>query len=211
MDSDEEDDRDFTPDEDKENGLDTELQDIFNDLEDDSARALNTERTTNVNGLEEPPGRLTRAQKAKRGLGLQGAAMLELVDENGRPYPREYNNPLLDQFGKDEPARSNHKITKRKKNKQNIHHHHGRSQAAEHVYQGNAERVSRRSSSASMKSVRFEDQDSTTPATIRVNHQGFEPVINIAVDPDESDKENSQPQFEAYQPNVVSLSTSIYQ
>ena len=209
--SDEEDDRDFTPDEDKENGLDTELQDIYNALGDDSARALTTERTTDVNGLEEPPGRLTRAQKAKRGLGLQGAAMLELVDENGRPYPGEYNNPLLDQFGKDEPAHSNHKITKRKKNKQNIHHRHGKGQAAEHVYQGNPERVSRRSSSASMKSVRFEDPDSTTPATIRVNHQGFEPAIDIAVDPDESDKENSQPQFEAYQPNVVSLSTSVEQ
>ncbi|MCJ1423827.1 hypothetical protein MMC29_001712 [Sticta canariensis] len=209
LDSDEEDDRDFTPDEDKENALDTELQDIYNDLGDDSARALTTEITTNVNGLEEPPGRLTRAQKAKRGLGLQGAAMLELVDENGRPYPGEYNNPLLDQFGKDEPAHLNHEITKRKKNKQNIHHRHGKGQAAEHVYQGTPERASRRSSSASMKSVRFEDPDSTTPATIRVNHQGFEPAIDIAVDPDESDKENSQPQFEAYQPNVSpSITTS---
>lgn len=213
MDSDEEDDGDFSPDEDKENNHSTKLQDIYNDLVEDSARDItNTERTTNLDGVEEPPGRLTRSQKAKRGLGLQGAAMLELVDDNGRPYPGEYNNPLLDLFGKDELPHSNQKKRKRKQKR----HHHGKSKAAVEVYEGNPERVSRRSSSASMKSVRFEDPDSNTPATIRgletmnrTNHQDFEPAIDIAVDRDESDKENSRPHFEAYQPSAVSLPTLI--
>lgn len=213
MDSDEEDDGDFSPDEDKENNHSTELQDIYNDSVEDSARDIsNTERTTNLDGAKEPPGRLTRSQKAKRGLGLQGAAMLELVDDNGRPYPGEYNNPLLDLFGKDELPQSNPKTTKRKQKP----HRHGKGKAAVQVYEGNPERVSRRSSSASMKSVRFEDPDSNTPATIRgletmnrINHPDFEPAIDIAVDRDESDKENSRPQFEAYQPSAVSLPTLV--
>lgn len=212
LDSDQEDDGDFSPDEDKENDLSSELQDIYNDVEEDSARAISdTERATNLDGVEEPPGRLTRSQNAKRGLGLQGAAMLELVDENGRPYPGEYNNPLLDLFGQDELPHSNHDTTKHKNNNQKLHHH-GKSKAAVQVYQENPERVSRRSSIVSIKSVRFEDPDSNTPATIRgletmnhINHQDFEPGIDIAVDHDESDKENSQPHFEAYQPSAVSL------
>lgn len=213
LDSDEEDDGDFSLDEDKENNLSTELQDIYNDVVDDSPMAIFTERTTNLDGVEEPPGRLTRSQKTKRGLGLQGAAMLELVDENGRPYPGEYKNPLLDLFGKDELLHSDHNTTKRKKTKRTLHPH-GKGKAVVQVYQGNPERVSRRSSRTSLKSVQIEDPDSNTPATIRgletvnrMKHQRFEPAIDIAIDPDESDKENSQPQFETYQPSAVSLPT----
>lgn len=208
LDSDEEDDGDFSPDDDKENDLSTEIQDIYKDALDDNTGAMSTERTTNLDGVEEPPGRLTRSQKAKRGLGLQDEAMLELVDENGRPYPGEYNNPLLDLFGGDELPRSSHSAMKRKKNTEKLNHR-GNGKSAAQVYQGGPERVSRRSSSASMKSVRFEDPDSNTPATIRgfetmscINHKDFEPAIDIAVDPDESDKENSQPHFEAYQPSA---------
>lgn len=210
LDIDEEDDEDFSPDEDKENDLSTELQDIYNDALDDSAGDMLTERTTNLDGVEEPSSRLTRSQSAKRGLGLQGAAMLELVDENGRPYPEEYNNPLLDLFSKDEV---HHNTTKHKRIKEKLNHR-GKSKATIQVCQEEPERVSRRSSSASMKSVRFEDPNSNTPATIRdfetmnrINQQGFEPAIDIAIDPDESDKENSQPHFEAYLPGAVSLPT----
>lgn len=213
LDSDEEDDGDFSPDEDKENNVSVELHDIYNDAVDDSVRAISTESTTNLDGLEEPPRRLTRSQKAKRGLGLQGAAMLELVDENGRPYPREYNNPLLDFFDKDEMPHSNLNSTQLKKYKLKLHHH-DKGKSAIQVLQGNSERVRRRSSSTSTKSVRFEDSNSNTPATIRclettnrIDHHYFEPAIDIARDPDESDKENSQPQFEAHRPSAVSLPT----
>ena len=209
--SDSENDEDFTPDEEEAHDLATELAEIYNDVPESSEAATSAERTTNLDGVEENPGRLTRSRQAKRRLGIQGAPMLKLVDENGMPYPGQYHNPLLDLFGNDEPGRSSQNAIMQSKTKPILSR--GRRDGnAIHVYQENPERLSRRSSSASMKSVRFEDVDSTTPATIRdvensdrSELEDHESGNEVVLDLDESDKENSEPHFEAYEPSAVSL------
>lgn len=210
-DSDSENDEDFALDEGEMHDLTTELAEIYNDMPDSNVAATSTERTTNLDGVEEIPVRLTRSRQAKRGLGIQGASMLELVDENGRPYPGQYNNPLLDLFDNDEPPQSSQSEIAHSKMKP-ILNRSRRDGNAIHVYQENPEHLSRRSSSASMKSVRFEDADSPTPATIRdventdrSEVEDLESGNEVVLDLDESDKENSEPHFEAYEQSAVSL------
>lgn len=205
--SDSENDENFSLDEGELNDLTTELADIYNDEPENSLAAAFAERTTNLDGIEEIPGRLTRSRQAKQGLGIQNSAMLELVDENGRPYPEEYSNPLLDLFENDDPPQSNQSRIARDKIKP-ILNHRRQDENAIQVYQENPDPPSRRSSIASMKNVRFEDAESTTPAIIRdidnAEHSEDED-LESGSGMDESDKENSEPQIEAYEPSAVSL------
>lgn len=90
----------------EEEDLAGELRDLQRDLDSDTKGddMANTETTMELDGPEELSGVITRSRGVKRGLGLQGPALLQLLDVNGRPYPGGYSNPLLDLYGGDEPA-----------------------------------------------------------------------------------------------------------
>lgn len=206
-----EDDDEFLPDEEGDIKLSAELEDICNDKTENGGSPVFVERTIDLDGLEEAPGRLTRSRQAnRRGLGLQGEVMLKLVDENGRPYPAEYNNPLLDLFRKDEPAIPTQLSSKRKRSRSTPKFC-GQENTAQNIYKSKPDCVNRRSSSSSHKNARHEDADSTTPATIREiedtdsSDDDFEPTRDFVLGLEDSDKENSQPHGNI-ELSVVSLS-----
>ena len=145
--------------------------------------------------------RVTRSQKPNEGLGLQGPTLLELVDENGRPYPGAYNNPLLDFFSQEEPLRAQ-EGSRRKRRKTNglIETHQGTTTTSD-TSSGAFPPRTRRESSASVKNVRFQDSPLVTPPTTILDpddlgdteDEDFEPPIDIHDEIDESDKENAEP------------------
>jgi hypothetical protein len=217
VDRDSETDDDYSLGEDDMDDLSKEIKDIRNDSDnktgdDDFTVVEDTETPSNLGGRSEWPRRSARSRKAG-GLGLEGEDMLKLVDENGRPYPGEYNNPLLDLYldGEDEPScqPEKHK-TKHRKNMQSSTHQENFDMATEEL-STQPEGVTRRSSSAIRKGVHFQDADLETPATIRElqdsdqSDEDFQPSSDITPSLYESDKENSQPQYEAEGSSVVSM------
>lgn len=217
VDRDSETDDEYSPGEDDMDDLSMELKDIRNDGDntagvDDFVVVENMETPSNPGGLVEWPRRSARSRKAG-GLCLEGEDMLKLVDENGRPYPGEYNNPLLDLYldGNDEPQfqPEKHKIKHRKKRR--LSNRQATVDIATEELSTRPEGVRRGSSSASRKGVRFQDVDLETPATIRESQdsdqsdEDFQPSSDITPNLHESDKENSQPQYEAADSSVVSM------
>ena len=175
--------------------------DITSDM-DDPMHSLNEDRSLQVDRVASKSDRAMRSwrrrQRQQQGLGLQGEQLLELVDENDRLYPGKYQNPLLEQYYQEEfvplEVKGNHAS-----NTQDTTNHMGQVR--------NTERVSRRSSSASMKSVRFREDLSRTPATILEvddsedsDDEDFEPGKEAEDNSSESNKENvkpNQPSLEA--------------
>ena len=155
--------------------LDQELR----NLRDEAIHRSGPERTADSAGVE--GAIFTRSRKNNAGLGLS------------LPYYGPYYNPLLDQYSQYDPVdvvspaiddeypsdQQAKFLTRSKRNRL----------AAE------VERSQRRISSGSSKSVRFEDEEIATPATVRLSElsededdSDFEPRED-----DESDKENTQP------------------
>ena len=180
-------DEDFAPD-DEEDDLFTELGDLQNDLN----GAVDT-----IDGISQDyvqPQRITRSRKSPKGLGL-----LELVDDNGRPFPGPYNNPLLDLYGQDETPTDQSEIGARKRGSTDLTQHSSenirsilRSSSTSPQY------VSRRESAGSTRSVRFENAEPATPATVReseVSDDADDGDFELG-EVDESDKENAEPQDE---------------
>lgn len=200
-----------------------ELKDLRNDTEEDYvAVSGGTEVPLHQVGAAASPRRSTRSRKAG-GLGLEGQDMLKLVDENGRPYPGEYDNPLLDLYlyGDDEtrpqlPSRPVIEEAKPNKKKctsdlrQNIER-----TARESDMQ--SERVNKGTSDPGWKGVRFQDVHLETPATVRdfqdSDQSDYEdPVTSSEMTPDQdgSDKENSEPRHELAESGAVSMITCIF-
>ena len=185
-----------------------ELQDIHNDLRDMVAKDGGdaTDATTAAQDSEnadQMSRRVTRSQRVPRGLGLQGPAILELVDENGRPYPGAYNNPLLDFYAQEGLSRDQGTPPKKRRKLKGII---------------DAPQVtlprSRRESSASIKNVRFQDESLVTPPTTVLGPEDsedpedndFEPPEELDYEIDESDKENTEPRAGSNSSNVSSKS-----
>ena len=199
-DSDDRDDEDFLADD--EEDLVEELQDLQNGQQhttyEDSDDA---ERTPNLDGAEEKSRNNTRARlRRKTGLGLQSTALIELLDDSGRPYPGEYSNPLLDLFDQDEPIHEtiDDRLVKGRKGRR-LRDAVRKENKATNSSSTNSQTGSGQVSSNSTKAVRFEDADAMTPATVRLddgnefsNAQGLQ-TQNSAGFMDESDKENAEP------------------
>ena len=179
------DDGDFAPDDEEEEDLDGELEDLQNDI----GAAADAVRTDIVQSQ-----RNARSRRSPQGLGL-----LQLLDENGQPYIGQYNNPLLDFYGQDEIPQKQPEIKVRKrrtadstqKSSENIRGILRDSSASPQDF-------GRRDSAGSNRSVRFENADSVTPATVRESEDSED-----ADDDDfefgeveESDKENAEPLIE---------------
>ena len=182
------DEEDFTSEDEEADNLAAEIHDLQNDLSD----SADADESVRQDGFQ--PRRTTRSRGSPNGLGL-----LPLLDDNGRPFARQYNNPLLDLYGQDEPTHSPAEIKVRKRGTADLIQH-----SSENITSilrdssASPQRVGRRDSAGSSRSVRFENFEPTTPATIRESEDsedaedgdfGLEKV-------DESDKENAEPQDE---------------
>ena len=183
-----EDDQDFVPNEKEEDDLGAELFDLQNDL----SGAADTNGGTSQVDIQ--PQRVTRSRTSPKGLGL-----LQLLDDDGRPFTGQYNNPLLDLYGQDEALTSQSEIRLRKRgttdltrsSSNNIRSILRDSSASPHC-------VSRRDSAGSTRSVRFEKAEPATPATVRESEDSEDADDSDfeLSEVDESDKENAEPQNE---------------
>ena len=181
-------DDDFAPDEEEEDDLGAELGDLQNEIN----GAVDADEGTSQDDMQ--PQRITRSRRSPKGLGL-----LELLDENGRPFPGQYKNPLLDFYGQDEAPTSQSEFKTRKRATPDLTQN--SSENIRSILRGSLASpkcVIKRDSAGSNRSVRFENAEDATPATIResedsedANDGDFElPEV------DESDKENAEPQNE---------------
>ncbi|KAL9613149.1 MAG: hypothetical protein Q9167_002314 [Letrouitia subvulpina] len=150
----------------------------------------------------------TRSMRQRnKGLGLEDTLLL--VDEYGRPYPKEYDNPLLDYFYDDHP-----KTGKLSDSQNNMTKVPGGTVTRNKIYQDvdSHSKTPSRSSSASTKNVRFEEPEVPTPATIMEvditddsEDENFEPDEDTDTSIDESDKENATPRLDKSQSEKVNL------
>ena len=151
--------------------------------------------------------RSTRSQALKQGLGLQGPEILKLRDDNGRPYPAGYNNPLLELYNQEASAQT--EVNARKRKRHNNTHQVNTRQKVNKQGQGHQDPaptppINRRESSSSSKSVRFEDNALTTPPTTKLDaedsedteDEDFQPPDVAPDEMDESDKENAEPKVD---------------
>ena len=206
-DDDDDEDDDFVLNEDEEQDLTAEIHEIEDDLQKMADKEAGgvlaiTNGVENSPTEDENPRRVTRSQRLS-GLGLQGPAMLELLDENGRPYPGAYNNPLLDFFSQQDASVA--KASPRRKRRRT----NSMSEALESTPHGPSTSSRalapqrRRESSASLKNVRFQDDSLATPPTTILapedsedtEDEDFELSANENSEVDESDKENAEPRF----------------
>ena len=212
------DDEDFAPNAEYDEGLDVEMDDLRDEaasgVNENELQLLDADRTVHLDGTALATGRLTRSsrQRKHQGLGLQGEDMLELVDENGRQYPGEYYNPLLEQYYQDQPQ------TQVERGSNHLEVRKSRLNDARGAMRRMLipEQTSRRSSSASMKSVHFQEDEVKTPATIlEVNDTGasddedFELNEALESTSSESNKENVKPGDQASNSSNVSLASAV--
>ena len=201
--SDDDDDEDFAPDDEEDEDLHAELNDLQRDFSVDVYEG-NDGTVRDVQGKHKANG---WSRRAARGLGL-----LALVDENGRPFPGEYENPLLDKYNQDEPSPRVPTLRVRKRRSAKAAQSNGK-HASRGVQESSASsaRVSRRSSAGSNKSVRFDDAEAETPATVRDfedSDQDDSDFDNAGVN--ESDKENAEPRADESNTSDVSMVSNFY-
>ena len=199
-----EDDGDFDPDlqddgdSDDGAGADEVLEDELEGLHDDLQPG---EEET----FEDTRGSRARSRKKK---GAKGTGLgLDLGDG-------AYHNPLLDKYSQDEPRARPPALkapSKKPKDKRNLSNPKIRSTIID------SQRIERRGSAESIKSVRFEDGMAMTPATVieaaeqdaSEDDEDFDPTgHDSSTDLDESDKENAEPVEDASSLSGTSDSSS---
>ena len=184
---------DYLPD-DGDNDGDEDVGAELEHLHDESQPGADeSERVILRSHSKDPGGTRRKSTRSHRGLGLMG-----LLDENGQPFSGNYENPLLNKYGQDEPPRRGPRVRGKKRRTTDIAQNSVKN--VENSLQGSPsdpERVSRRSPAVSNKSVRFEAAEPATPATVREFQDSDEEDDDF--DPgkvDESDKENAEPRTE---------------
>ncbi|MCJ1436226.1 hypothetical protein MMC27_005604 [Xylographa pallens] len=177
--------------------LANELQDLNQELEDFDNGLRNSERTAISNGVTDHASIIPKSRKRRReeGLGIYEKAPFDFLHSDEVQYVGEYHNPLLDQYYKDEPF-----LRRRTSAKQNAS---SKVRGGGTVLEGKMSKsipAGRRSSSTSLKSVRFEGEEFETPATVRQvsesdvdDDEDFEDDVGAATDSTESNKENVRP------------------
>ncbi len=192
MNSVESDEEDFSPDFENHENLDAELEDLYEDLR---AGANDDEHTIAENGAQGT----ARTSRRKSRRSPKGLGLLRLLDEHGQPFVGEYDNPLLDKYDQAEPPPAHQLVGPSKRRSRS--HAKGPVRSAKHGVQDSSaslERVSRRGSAGSNKSVHFEDAEPATPVTVRESQDSDEEDDDdFELDEvDESDKENAEPPIE---------------
>lgn len=154
---DDDDDEDFMPDNAISEDIASELEELHEDLQDAKGGRLNTDDQS----------RSERPKRRRKRPG--GLASLEHYDEDDWSSAGLYNNPLLDYYATDEPASS----------ASNSQKHVGgiasNTLDAEIDSQRNRHNSRRRMPAENRRSVRFEDPETASPATVRrsqgTNHE----------------------------------------
>jgi len=190
----------------EEEDVSAELEDIHQELRDQSGgdeanRSQEAAMAPVIDFARTGLRRSKRSQGAKQGLGLQGHELLKLTDRNGRPYPNGYSNPLLELYQQEGTARPDANARKRKRKIVQDHEATHQSPKANSKESAATRPANRRESSASSKSVRFEENTLTTPPTTILDpedsedteDEDFEPPADGKDETDESDKENAEP------------------
>ena len=201
------DDEDYTLDDEEEVNLEAELRDIANEAQgfEEEVEIGILEDVGEIPTIDSTVAELRNATRSRRrqqqhqGLGLQGEGILALVEENNRQYPTENINPFP------EVNRQEHHPKSTKKKARHSRIHKPRLNSVQRSAQSctDLERLTRRSSSASVKNVRFQDNELKTPATV-LETDGTEESDDEDFDPDkldensssESNKENIEPDIE---------------
>ncbi|KAL8654489.1 MAG: hypothetical protein Q9226_003421 [Calogaya cf. arnoldii] len=144
----------------------------------------------------------TRRPRKARGLGLITSSLL--VDENGKPYPETYDNPLLDMFADDESVERAASPECKKpggpgpasRQRRSRRHHPGVETSTPSMGSG-------KSPGENGKIVPVHESEFDTPATVRLESSDdsgdddFEPSDDIGMAEEESDKENATPGSQA--------------
>ena len=170
--------------------LDEEIQNLLADSNEQDSHYIAAGGRTSTR-------RRTRSDKSAQGLGI-----LPLIDDNGEPFVGQYSNPLLDRYSQYQPYNMTSALKVRK------HHKPSGDQFTRSGMKGNLQDSSatpepkgRRDSTGSNKSVRFEDQEVATPATVResqVSDDQDDEDDDSDFEPNEvngSDKENAPPRL----------------
>lgn len=196
-----EDDEDFDPA--AEDDVDLEADTAKGECLEDELRALQSDLQHDEEEAFDSGRRLrTRSRKKSTGLGLEffGSGT--------------YHNPLLDQYSQDEPLtappahKSRSMVSKGRRKVRS-------SNSPRSIL--NPQNVNRRDSAGSIKSVRFEDGEAMTPATVieareddeEEDDEDFLPAgLDGSIDLEESDKENTEPMHDAINPLDTSDSSS---
>lgn len=175
-------------------GLEDELEGLHNDLQPGEDETLEDKRGSRAR---------SRKKKGEKGTGLG-------LDLGGGAY----HNPLLDKYSQDEPLARPPALkapSKKPKDKRNLSNPKIRNSIID------SQRIERRGSAESVKSVRFEDGMVTMPATVieaaeqdaSEDDEDFDPTgHDSSTDLDESDKENAEPAEDASSPSGTSDSSS---
>lgn len=206
-----EEDEEYVLEDDEESVLANELRDLQRESDtmlggDEHQHSKSPDRPMHLFESGKSQRRLTRSQRRVQGLGLDNGGILELVDENGRPFPGEYSNALLDYYTRDDAASDTVPETTSKKRKSVVR----KSDVCADLVSLKthaSNRPNRRSSTGSAKSVRFEEPSydaSDTNVTDEEDELNDEDIrADGAMDSDEeSDKEN-------FEPEVLSSDSSI--
>ncbi|KAL8850515.1 MAG: hypothetical protein Q9221_004563 [Calogaya cf. arnoldii] len=144
----------------------------------------------------------TRRPRKPRGLGLITSSLL--VDENGKPYPETYDNPLLDMFADGESVERAASPEREKlggpgpasRQRRSRRHHPGVETSIPGTGNG-------KSPGENGKSIPIHESEFDTPATVRLESSDdsgdddFEPSDHIGMAEEESDKENATPGSQA--------------
>ena len=185
----------------------SELEDLNQESQDFDKGLRNAERTilSNSTGQDMNIVPKSRERRREKGLGIYRTESLDVPEKHEAYYVGEYHNPLLDQYYKEEPI-----LQHQKPAGQNASF---KLRGRGSIMQGKSSKstpASRRSSTASLKSVRFEGEELETPATIRElfgseaeDDEDFDPEGSVTTDSTESNKENVQPGKKSKRPKIV--------
>ncbi|KAL8767283.1 MAG: hypothetical protein Q9194_006033, partial [Teloschistes cf. exilis] len=181
----------------KKNDNDIELVEVLADS--DAVQEYSPNAIAIESSHPDPPRR--RPSRVVNGLGLRASSLL--VDEDGKPFPGDYDNPLLDFFADDELSQGQDLTASvRKERKQptttSQRHQNHHSEIVDRTRPAETRKKSRTEG----KTVRFEEAELATPATVQLgasndpddsNDPDFEPFEDENEEVSESDKENATP------------------
>ncbi|KAL8629218.1 hypothetical protein Q9189_005069 [Teloschistes chrysophthalmus] len=179
------------------NNHDIELVEILADS--DAAQGPSANSAAIESSHLDPPRR--RSSRRVNGLGLRASSLL--VDEDGKPFPGDYDNPLLDFYADDKLFQGQDLTASVRKQREQPTATSQRHQTRDsEISDGTRPAETRKKARTEGKTVRFEEAELATPATVHLGAMNdpddsddldFEPFEDENEEVSESDKENATP------------------
>ncbi|KAL9579297.1 MAG: hypothetical protein Q9212_005193, partial [Teloschistes hypoglaucus] len=179
------------------NNHDVELVEILADS--DAAQGPSPNPAAIESSHPDPPRR--RSSRRVNGLGLRASSLL--VDEDGNPFPGDYDNPLLDFFADDKlfPGQDLAASVRKQRERPTATSQRHQNRHPE-ISDGTRPAETRKKARTEGKTVRFEEAELATPATVHLgaindpddsDDLDFELFDDENEEVSESDKENATP------------------